>query len=86
MSSTYLRTDIFSSLALRWCCRKAWSKSTANPQPAGIPEVADTGSDNAPLTRIRLRPRYMSKASRRASRGKLACSADFSSRARSTRS
>eukprot|EP00971_Amphidinium_carterae_P338459 6475805-Amphidinium_carterae.5 len=50
MSSTYLRTDTL---------RNAWSKSTASPQPAGMPEVATTGSESAPLTRIRRRPRLL---------------------------
>eukprot|EP00971_Amphidinium_carterae_P056585 1118339-Amphidinium_carterae.1 len=48
MSSTYLRTETFRSLALSWCCRKAWRRSTASPHPAGMPEVATTESDNAP--------------------------------------
>eukprot|EP00971_Amphidinium_carterae_P249547 4953192-Amphidinium_carterae.2 len=40
-----------------------------------MPEVATTASESAPLTRIRLRPRYMSSANRRASKGKRAASA-----------
>eukprot|EP00971_Amphidinium_carterae_P230420 4573087-Amphidinium_carterae.1 len=75
MSSTYFRTETFRLLALSWCCRKACSKSTARPQPAGMPEVATTASERAPLTRIRRRPRYMSNAKRRASKGKRAASA-----------
>eukprot|EP00971_Amphidinium_carterae_P240592 4776390-Amphidinium_carterae.1 len=50
ISSTCLRTETFSSLWLIWCCRKACSKSTAKPHPAGMPEVATTGSETAPLT------------------------------------
>eukprot|EP00971_Amphidinium_carterae_P205543 4079250-Amphidinium_carterae.2 len=63
---------------------KACNKSTAKPHPAGMPEVATTGSETAPLTKILLRPRYMSNASRTASKGKPAASADCSSNARST--
>eukprot|EP00971_Amphidinium_carterae_P214396 4254873-Amphidinium_carterae.1 len=86
MSSTYLRTDTLRLLAESLCCRKACSKSTASPQPAGMPEVPTTGSERAPLTRIRLLPRYMSRASFKASRGKSASPADCSSSLRSTRS
>eukprot|EP00971_Amphidinium_carterae_P114441 2267586-Amphidinium_carterae.1 len=50
-----------------------------------MPEVATTGSERAPLTKIRLRPRYISRASLSASRGKSASPAACSSSARSTR-
>eukprot|EP00971_Amphidinium_carterae_P265315 5263144-Amphidinium_carterae.1 len=39
-------------------CKKAWSRSTARPHPAGIPGDASTASDKAPLTRMRRRPLY----------------------------
>eukprot|EP00971_Amphidinium_carterae_P236597 4695821-Amphidinium_carterae.2 len=78
------RTDTFSLLWLILCCRNACSQSTARPHPAGMPEDASTGSDNAPLTRILRRPRCMSMARVRASAGNPASLTDVSSRARST--
>eukprot|EP00971_Amphidinium_carterae_P044937 883544-Amphidinium_carterae.1 len=45
-----------------------------------MPDDASTGSETAPLTRMRRLPRYMSIANLRAGAGKSAASADSSSR------